>query len=151
MYLTLTAIQLAQLSGFSPIITTSSPRHKDALTALGATHVIDRDLPDIPRVIQGIITGQHPQGGDLTNLMIVLDTVSSAETQRAAYSILSAGGLLVLVLPPVFEPAEGKYIDVVFGNAQIPQNRKSGAELFAKLEDWFGRGVLKVWITTINL
>lgn len=35
-------IQFAKLSGFSPIITTASPRHIAHLQALGATHVIDR-------------------------------------------------------------------------------------------------------------
>jgi NADPH:quinone reductase-like Zn-dependent oxidoreductase len=36
------AIQLAKLSGFSPIITTSSKKHTDFLKSLGATHVVDR-------------------------------------------------------------------------------------------------------------
>ncbi|KAF6757769.1 chaperonin 10-like protein [Ephemerocybe angulata] len=38
-------IQLARLSGFTHIITTSSPKHTDYLTSLGATHIIDRSLP----------------------------------------------------------------------------------------------------------
>ena len=37
-------IQFAKLSGFSPIITTASPRHTARLQALGATHVVDRAL-----------------------------------------------------------------------------------------------------------
>ncbi|HEV7737525.1 MAG TPA: hypothetical protein VGO47_09170, partial [Chlamydiales bacterium] len=36
------AIQLAKLSGFSPIATTASTHHTDYLKSLGATHVIDR-------------------------------------------------------------------------------------------------------------
>lgn len=37
------AIQLARLSGFSKIITNSSPAHKDYLHRLGATVVLDRE------------------------------------------------------------------------------------------------------------
>ena len=43
-YISLTAIQMAKLQGFSPILTTSSPRHEAFLRTLGATHVIDRNL-----------------------------------------------------------------------------------------------------------
>ena len=38
-------IQLAKLSGFSPIITTSSLAHADYLKSLGATYVLDRNAP----------------------------------------------------------------------------------------------------------
>ena len=38
------AIQLAKLSGFSPIIVTASLHHAEHLEALGATHVIDRNV-----------------------------------------------------------------------------------------------------------
>ncbi|KAF8311408.1 GroES-like protein [Clavulina sp. PMI_390] len=39
------AIQLLRLSGFSPIIATSSAQHTDFLTSLGATHVVAHTTP----------------------------------------------------------------------------------------------------------
>ena len=40
-----TVIQLSKLSGFNPIITTASLHNTDALKEIGATHVLDRNLP----------------------------------------------------------------------------------------------------------
>ena len=46
-------IQLAKLSGFSPIITTASLKNTDFLKSLGATHVIDRNA-DLPSSVKAI-------------------------------------------------------------------------------------------------
>ena len=39
------AIQLAKLSGVSPIIITASLKSAELLKSYGATHVLDRSLP----------------------------------------------------------------------------------------------------------
>lgn len=45
------AIRLAKAAGFSPILTTASPRNHDALRALGATHCFDyRDANVVDRI-----------------------------------------------------------------------------------------------------
>ncbi|KAF8510033.1 hypothetical protein JB92DRAFT_2728841 [Gautieria morchelliformis] len=41
------AIQLARLSGFSPIVVTASLHNSDLAKSLGATHLIDRKMDDV--------------------------------------------------------------------------------------------------------
>ncbi|KAF8648426.1 hypothetical protein AX16_006289 [Volvariella volvacea WC 439] len=72
------AIQLAKLSGFSPIITYASVKHEDFLKSLGATHVIDHQTAPIMGV-----------GCDL-----------KPDTQQAGYDLLGKGGKLAIVLFP---------------------------------------------------
>lgn len=72
------AIQLARLSGFSKIITTSSSSHVDHLKALGATDVVDRSstTDDFLK-----IAGNLP-------LNAVYDAIGSEETLKQGTSIL---------------------------------------------------------------
>ncbi|KAG6372052.1 chaperonin 10-like protein [Boletus reticuloceps] len=63
------AIQLAKLSGFSPIITTASLHNEDLLLSLGATHILDRKLPNaalIKRVRELVVA---PRGTSLTRCL----------------------------------------------------------------------------------
>lgn len=138
-----TAIQLAKLNKFSPIIATASLHNEALLKSLGATHVLDRSLaPDaILSEIQKITGG--------TPIEYVYDAISLADTQSVAYQALAPGGVLLLVLPAAIPEdlkaaADGKKIVNVFGNVHPPQNRKIGVEVYSRLTEWLKNGVLVV-------
>ncbi|OBZ79326.1 Protein TOXD [Grifola frondosa] len=111
-------LQLAKLSGFSPIITTASPRNAAQLTALGATHVLDRHLaPD----------------------------VLSAEI-NIGYDVLMPGGKLLITLGDAVDEskkAEGRTVVNVLGMVQLPFNVAVGASLFSKLFGLLEEGAVK--------
>ncbi|EIW57188.1 GroES-like protein [Trametes versicolor FP-101664 SS1] len=136
------AIQLAKLSGFSPIITTASSRNTSLLTSLGATHVVDRTLPadailaELPK-----LTGGKP-------LEVVFDGVSEPSTQVLAYRAVPPGGNLVLVLPDVIpaelkKDGEQKHIVMVRGSISFPHTQAAGLELFEHLTEWLEKGLIK--------
>ncbi len=138
-----TAIQLAKLSGFHPIITTASPRNTALLTSLGATHVVDRRLP------ADVILEQLPGLAGGKPLEVVFDSVSDSNTQVLAYRAVPSGGQLVLVLPDVI-PAElkgggeQKRIVMVRGSISFPHTQAAGVELFKHLTEWLEKGLIKV-------
>ncbi|KAG9596857.1 hypothetical protein KCU86_g5425, partial [Aureobasidium melanogenum] len=76
------AIQLARLSGFSKIITNSSPSHHARLYELGATAVLNRSTEDSPRHFSAAV-------GD-TPLSFVFDTISITETHMLAAKIIQS-------------------------------------------------------------
>lgn len=135
----LAAIQLARLSGFSPIITTASPAHQDELKALGATNVIDRHLgrDEFTAALQKIT--QQPIG-------IVYDTISLPTTQQTAWSVVARGGTLVLTLQPVVKEEEGKGRTVIatYGNPHAELNNTMCREYWNTLAKWLQDGVIKV-------
>ncbi|KAF9562558.1 GroES-like protein [Agrocybe pediades] len=109
------AIQLAKISGFSPIITTASSKHTEALIALGATHVFDRNwTADKVKAEIAKITTKPVE--------YVYDSISIESTQRLAHDILAPGGSAVFTLNPTFSPTEGKKFGMPFASLTIPQN-----------------------------
>ncbi|RXW11342.1 hypothetical protein EST38_g14513 [Candolleomyces aberdarensis] len=82
-------VQTAKLSGFNPIITTASSKHAEFLKSLGATHVLDRNvsLAGLKESIQSIT--EKP-------VKIVVDTISSEETQTLGFNLLAPGGQIAL-------------------------------------------------------
>ena len=77
------ALQLARLSGFSPIIATASLRNTDLVKSLGATHIIDRgevSLADLPAAVAKI-TSQC--------IKMVYSAVIIPEAQEAGYACLA--------------------------------------------------------------
>ncbi|KAJ3507212.1 hypothetical protein NLJ89_g6436 [Agrocybe chaxingu] len=77
-------IQLAHLSGFSLIITTTSLKHTDFLKSLGATRALDRHLPlDALRVEVDKATGGKP-------VNIVYDAVVLDATQKLGLELLTS-------------------------------------------------------------
>ncbi|KAF9447412.1 GroES-like protein [Macrolepiota fuliginosa MF-IS2] len=119
------AIQLAKLSGFSPIITTASPKHIPYLKSLGATHVLDRhlSLPDLKSEIAKITT--QP-------IKYVYDAVSLPDTQHIGNEILAPGGYLMLVLSPTIT-SEDKHVNPVLAMRQLDHNVKLLTGLYSKL------------------
>ncbi|KAF8131865.1 chaperonin 10-like protein [Boletus edulis] len=122
------AIQFAQLSGFSPIITTASLRNADLLKSIGATHVIDRNtsVSSFPSEIARITTKP---------ISLVYDAVGAAETQQLGYDTLAEGGHIVIVLQSSIKETSGstKKVVGVFGNVQVPNNRALGRALAQNL------------------
>ncbi|KAG5644166.1 hypothetical protein DXG03_009007 [Asterophora parasitica] len=132
------AIQLAKLSGFSQIITTASLKNTEYLKSLGATHVLDRNLPaqELASEVSKITSAP---------INLIYDTVALPDTQKSAYSLLADGGALVLTLPPDAEikPVEGKRIFQAIGIFVIPHARSLGEKLYSKLTALLEEGVLK--------
>ncbi|TFY64053.1 hypothetical protein EVJ58_g2887 [Rhodofomes roseus] len=130
-------IQLAKLAGFSPIITTASLRNTESLKGQGATHVLDRTLPKDALVAEVKKITSAP-------VKVAYDAISEADTQNAAYTILAPGGALVLVLNESVEnKTDDKRVVPVFGNTNVPANRKLGVSLYSKLTALLADGAVK--------
>ncbi|THH31509.1 hypothetical protein EUX98_g2688 [Antrodiella citrinella] len=132
-------IQLAKLSGFSPIIATVSPRNYDLVKSLGATHTIDRSLPveDIFSAVKAITSAP---------IKIVYDTVAAAPTQNLGYDLVSPGGALVLVLPSIVDETKitsDKVIVRTFGTVHIPLNKELGIGMYGALPKYLESGEIK--------
>ncbi|EIN12454.1 GroES-like protein [Punctularia strigosozonata HHB-11173 SS5] len=133
------AIQLARLSGFSPIIVTASEKHVEHLKSLGATHVLPRSLSDDGLAAE--ISKVTPQP-----LKLVFDTVSIAETQKTGLSLVVPGGQLILVLPPiegVVHGRDGKELVRTTGNVNFTGQGEVGRELYARLTQLLQDGWIK--------
>ncbi|KAI0715805.1 GroES-like protein [Cerioporus squamosus] len=135
------AIQVAKLSGYSPIIATASPHNEGLLKSLGATAVIDRSLPasTIVSEVQKL-TGGKP-------VEYVYDAISLEDTQAIAYDVLAPGGTLIIVLdekvPAEKKKAEDKKTVVhAFGSVVTPENREVGVQIYSRLSEWLRTGVI---------
>ena len=141
MYLTVSlALQLAKLSGFSPIITTASPKNTELLQGLGATHVLDRNLStdDLVSTVKKIASGPVP---------LVVDTVSNETTQATGYEVLAGGGVLSLTLPaqiPQEKRVADKPIYEVLANIYFPEHQALGVGFYSHLTQYLASGDIKV-------
>lgn len=139
------AIQLAKLSGFSPIIATASDNSKDLLTRIGATHILSRNLPSskLASAITEITKG--------VPLEIIYDAVSVPETQQLGWDLVADGGSLVVVMPPNMDKKgqeSKKQLIHVYCNVHAPQNRDLGRKLYARITDWLKTGIIVVSLKT---
>ncbi|CAL1717237.1 unnamed protein product [Somion occarium] len=133
------AIQFAKLSGFSPIITTASPRNYDLVKSLGATHTINRTLSpdDIVAEVKKITSGP---------VETVYDAISEEDTQNTAYDILSPGGTVVITLKQTIVQEnirKDKSIIHTFGNVHLEHNRALGVGFFSHLTEYLAFGDVK--------
>ncbi|KZT67311.1 GroES-like protein [Daedalea quercina L-15889] len=132
-------IQLAKLSGFGPIITTASLRNAEWLQKLGATHVLDRNIPlDMLETELKKITPEP--------FKVIYDAVASPETQNFAYGLLAPGHTLAVVMPVAVKeelkvPEKKAYWMVA--SFFLPQNRKVGVSLYSKLTALLEEGAIK--------
>ncbi|EGN98743.1 hypothetical protein SERLA73DRAFT_181366 [Serpula lacrymans var. lacrymans S7.3] len=137
------AIQLARLSGFSPIITTASPQHKTYLQSLGATHILDRHLSPSELVDSGNKIIQLSKA----DLHVVYDAISIKETQQIGWELLSSErpGKLILTLPPVVEKKENDKREAIstYGSPHAPQNRELSKGAWKQLEVWVDNGEIQ--------
>ncbi|KAH7904144.1 chaperonin 10-like protein [Hygrophoropsis aurantiaca] len=121
-------IQLARLSGFSPIIATASPHNSALLASLGATHVLDRNLPFSAIADEISKITAVPVG-------LVYSTVALPDVQQGGYDVLAPGGHIVLVSTSSINPREGdgKKIVGVFGSWHAPGNAAFGSAVAPEL------------------
>lgn len=133
------AIQLAKLSGFSPIIVTASLHHAEHLEPLGATHVIDRNVSsaDLASKVNAITQN--------TPIKYVVDSVSSPDTQRSGYDLLASGGKLVIFLDAAVKTTDDKEIVRALGTSTHPPNAELLGTLYHdNLEQLLKEGAIKV-------
>ncbi|KAF8072227.1 chaperonin 10-like protein [Lyophyllum atratum] len=129
-------IQFAKLSGFSPIITTASLKHDDYLKSLGATHVLDRNLPaaSLKAEIKKLTSAP---------VQVVYDAISTRETQQTGHDVLGPGGNLVTVSPLAITKAEDIGHSHVVAFNTLPQNRVVLEGLYKMLPLLLEEGVIK--------
>ncbi|KAI0635565.1 GroES-like protein [Trametes polyzona] len=141
------AVQWARLSGFSPIIATSTSisDHCD-LRKYGATHAIhDNNAYTGPTLLSalGRITGGR--------VPVIYDAISNADTQNAAFDVLSPGGKLLTIPPDAIfpdkklqaqAPGDGRSVAHVLGVVQLPFLRTFGGEIFTNLNALLEEGAL---------
>lgn len=130
-------LQFARLSGFSPIITTASLKHTELLTSLGATNVLDRNLPADALITEiNKITGNKP-------IKYVYDSISSGATQQAGLDIVASGGHLVTVLALSVKIPEDKTGIAALG-IFAPHNAKLLETLYHdKLSGFLEKGIIR--------
>lgn len=129
----LPVIQLAKLSGFSPIITTASLTHAPFLRSIGATRVLDRSLTH-----NTLVASITASAKDLTPTPIksVYDCVSLSSTQQVGWDVLAPGGTLSLVLPEASDlkrgegESAGKSVITVLGILTLPHNKPLLCEFY---------------------
>ncbi|OSX57544.1 hypothetical protein POSPLADRAFT_1174092 [Postia placenta MAD-698-R-SB12] len=129
-------LQLARLSGFSPIIGTASLHHTDYLKSLGATHIIDRHLPaDSLRSEVGKITSKP--------LELIYNVVPLPDTQEIAFDLLAPSGCLVTVIP-LAKAEYSKRVVRVFGDTYSPaENRVVAVSLYKALHGLLAEGAIR--------
>ncbi|KAF5309201.1 hypothetical protein D9619_012810 [Psilocybe cf. subviscida] len=109
-------IQLAKLSGFSPIITTASLSNASYLQSLGATHVFDRGLSADDLKAQISVVTSAP----IHHVFVV---VAPLPVQELGLQILDKGGRVAVVLPqPDIKSEEGKEVASVAAFLRTPKN-----------------------------
>ena len=133
------AIQLAKLSGFSPIIVTASLQHAEYLKTIGATHVIDRN------VTRDALASEVNTITQNTPIKYVVDSISSADTQQSGYDLLASGGKLVISLAVAIKTTDDKAIVHALGSATHPPNTELLRTLYQdNLERLLKEGAIKV-------
>ena len=140
----MSAIQLARLSNFSPIITTASLKNAPLLKSLGATHVLDRNLSGeaITSAVKEII-GNKP-------LPVVYDGVSGPEIQCAAYELLAPGGSFVACtasqshVSKEKQASKEKVFAALHASPFVPDKRPLCAEFSKRLSALLESGELTV-------
>jgi NADPH:quinone reductase-like Zn-dependent oxidoreductase len=135
----ITAIQLARLSGFYPIIATASPSNEHLIKSYGASHFFDRHLSgkQLKAAISKVT--DSPIG-------IVYDAISLPETQRIGWGLLAENGTLVLTLAVEVKEDEGKGRKAIptFADPHVPQNQELCRNSWAMVETWLSEGAIQV-------
>ncbi|KAI0351252.1 GroES-like protein [Trametes cingulata] len=133
------AIQLARMSGFSPIVVTASLHNTELLKSLGATHVLDRTLP-------GETLGEQARQIAGGYFDIVYDAVSLSETLGVGYGATSPTGHFIVVLSnpiPGAEEGSQKKVHKAFSLINTAINRAVAQSLLSKLPQLLESGDIK--------
>ncbi|TFK36705.1 chaperonin 10-like protein [Crucibulum laeve] len=129
-------IQLAKLSGFSPIIATASTKHIDVLKSLGATDIIDRQIP---------VSSLSDEVKKVTDkaIKIVFDAVAVPDTQKAGFDLLAPGGQIAIVQQPSVESTDDKTVIRVFGSPSAEHTIPLLTGLYGAITQWLEDGFIK--------
>ncbi|KAF8972286.1 chaperonin 10-like protein [Flammula alnicola] len=131
-------IQLAKLSGFSPIITTASLKHTELLKSLGATAIFDRNLAS------SALASEITKIVDSRPIKLVYDAISLKDTQQLGLDLLAPGGQLAVVIPPSVTPIEERSVVHVLGILRLPHNIALLETLYHdKLHGFVEQGIIK--------
>ncbi|CAA7269957.1 unnamed protein product [Cyclocybe aegerita] len=131
-------IQVARLSGFSPIVTTASLKHTEYLKSLGATHVLDRHLSS------DALKAEVAQATIGKPVEIVYDAVSLEETQKLGLELVAPGGQLVIDFTPAVKSQDGKTVIFFLAGLRMPNNLELLETLYhEKIAGFLERGVIK--------
>ncbi|EKM58613.1 uncharacterized protein PHACADRAFT_253077 [Phanerochaete carnosa HHB-10118-sp] len=134
------AIQFAKISGFSPIITTASTSNEEYLKSLGATQVVDRNLPlsELSSLVKQITDKPVKYG---------FGAIGTPDAQDALYDVVASGGQLLLVKQPTIDEAKlakgDKYVGRVFADVHLPAQQEVGRGLYAHLTRLVEAGDIK--------
>jgi len=132
-------LQLAKLSGFSPIIATASSHNSDFVKSQGATHVVDRKLPSSELMDQLKEIAGKP-------IKYIRDCISSPETMNQGYDALSSGGVLIHHQPSHIEESKltaDKECVSPFGSWQHPVNKELGFKFYRAFPKLIETGAIK--------
>ena len=143
----ISAIQVARLAGFSPIIATASLRNEDLLKSYGATHVIDRTLKGPELIARAQEIAGKP-------IQIIYDAISLPDTQNVAYDVLSSGGTLFSSLPPTIDQSKivpDKKAVFISGQVDYPEYATIDTEFFAIFGEYLKSGEIKVMHFFVSL
>ncbi|KAF9037633.1 chaperonin 10-like protein [Panaeolus papilionaceus] len=132
------AIQLARISGFSPIIATASIHNADDLKELGVTHVLDRKLTDdeLATQVNRIIGGQP--------LKYAFDSIGLPTTLQTGLHLLAEGGTLQSVSPHLATQEGNKPVTAYGAFLTLDYNQELYTPLYPDLlADWVVSGKIK--------
>ncbi|KNG48836.1 GroES-like protein [Stemphylium lycopersici] len=123
------------------VTTTTSPRARDEVQALGATHVIDYTLP--PDQVARELAAQAP-------FDIVIDMISTPDTIAMASNILAelGGGKLYTTQPPIGPEVLPDNVQRVFETWSAPLYEEGNEDLARwVVEEYLPHGIKKGWMT----
>lgn len=138
-------IQFARLSGFSPVITTTSLKQADRLKGLGATHIIDRNTSpaslreQIVSILSSTINQTLPAEGGL--LEYVFDAISAPSTQSIAFDLVAAGGTLGLDSYVTVPTDKGVNVGATTGFPDVLKNRECVKAVYDQFTKWIEDGL----------
>ncbi|KII89422.1 hypothetical protein PLICRDRAFT_53851 [Plicaturopsis crispa FD-325 SS-3] len=132
------AVQLAKLSGFSPIITTAAPKHVALLTTLGATDVIDRHL-SAANIVASVA---KIAGGPV---QVCFDAIASPESHQLVYDVVAPSGSIATVSPTKSAQQEGSSVFEanIWGSVHPEAGRALGVSLYGRLGALLSEGAIK--------
>lgn len=149
-------IQMAKLSGFSPIITTASSQHAEYCELAGATHVLDYHTTPYSALPSAITTILSTTTTPSKPLKWTFDCIGNEQTNMLCWTVLAPSGTMIVARralkywPEVVEAQiekggeEGKNAVFSAGNVNLPINKVLGESLYARLEDMLRDGRIKV-------
>ena len=111
------------------------------MRSFGATHAIDRSLP------QAVLTSQILSALDNIKPSIVYDSISESSTQPVAWEVLAPGGLLCIVLPEIIDIRDDekkRHVFHLFGSVHQPNLRHFAYVTYAQLHKLLEEGKIKV-------